>query len=217
MFSSSETSVHPVPVETHTDRNKCMARVAHRVLLSSDLILSCICLFCSLLLLISNPPTTPMLSFHLRSAALTLDLPPQCRRLTVCRSPAWPNVCGELRSASSWRTTVCPCRGRRSLRRCQRRHWQNTTSAVCWTRPRTPTWAPGKSVKKTWIHAVYFEFWISIFPPVIVCNLLCEFPLTVFLHSKTIHNQGVLTVVIFLCLSKMRFQVEVIEINNSVH
>lgn len=61
------------------------------------------------------------------------------------------------------------------------------------------------------MHTVYFE--ISLFPPVIFLiaagDPLCEFPRAVFLHSKTIHNQTVLTVVFFsLPFFKIRFQVK---------
>lgn len=117
--------------------------------------------FCALSSAFSPPTCWPPWCLHLTcDLHLALNLRPQCRRSTVCRSPAWRNVCGELQSALSWRTTVCPCRGRRSWRRCQRRHWQNTTWAVCWTRPRTLTWAPGKSIKNDWdmrcLHWILF-------------------------------------------------------------
>lgn len=69
MFTSSETvGWFCSSWDTHRQKQllgSCSSEGC--VLLCSDLILSCICLFCSLLLLISNPPTTPMLSFHLRS------------------------------------------------------------------------------------------------------------------------------------------------------
>lgn len=96
----------------------------------------------------SNLPATPTRHFTC-DLHLVATVPPQRRRSTGCRSPAWLNVYGGLPSALSWRTTVFRCRGRRSWRRCQRRPWRNTTSAVCWTRPRMLTWAPGKSRKNT--------------------------------------------------------------------
>lgn len=73
----------------------------------------------------------------------TLHAGPQPWKSTACRSPVWQNVCVELRSALSWRTTVCPFRGRRSWRRCPRRRWQSTTSAAYWTNPQMWTWDPG--------------------------------------------------------------------------
>ena len=69
-----------------------------------------------------------------------------------CRSRAWPSACVELQSASSWRTTVCLCRGRRSWRRCLRRRWQSTTSAACWTRPQMLTRAPGTRIRTNVDH-----------------------------------------------------------------
>lgn len=92
-----------------------------------------------------------------RPPLLHPELGPQCRRSTACRSPAWPNVCGGLRSASSWRTTACRCRGRRSWRRFPRRRWQSTTSAACWTRPLTPTWALGKREGFLDVLTLHFE------------------------------------------------------------
>lgn len=74
LFASSETVVSFCSsCDTQTETTAWLLKfrgLCSPLLLSSDLILSCICLFCSLLLLISNPPTTPMLSFHLRSRPL---------------------------------------------------------------------------------------------------------------------------------------------------
>lgn len=128
----------------------------------TDLILSCIflCFLSSAFL----PPTCwlPWCHRFPCDLSIVLILQLQCRRSTVCRSPAWLNVYGELQSALSWRTTVCRYRGRRSLRRCRRRHWQNTTSAVCWTRLQTLTWAPGKSIKTTQLCTVHINSYIDI-------------------------------------------------------
>lgn len=113
------------------------------------LILGFIFNFCALSALSATNPLATLTHHFTCDLHLVPNVPPQCRRSTGCRSPAWLNVYGGLQSALSWRTTVFRCRRRRSWRRCQRRHWRNTTSAVCWTRPQMLTWAPGKSRKNT--------------------------------------------------------------------
>lgn len=89
--------------------------------------------------------------------------PSQSQRWTGLQSPAWPNVLKGLLRGSSWRTTVYLWWERRSCRRCPRRRWPSTTSAVCWTKPPTLRRDPG-------ISLIFISCWLR-------CSrvLLCSF------------------------------------------